>query len=333
MKLVNVLALTHGKLVNNPFVSEFTDIGFEAKTIKRGDLFIAFNEESIEDAVLNGAYGVIFDRPTQISDNEIAWIKVDSIEESLKRLLRFRLIEKEIVSYKTNKIILNLALQITTESIFIAVSGDIKSISIRLWNIDIKSKVLFSPALCDENIFTDIRELNSSSRSSIDIVEHTLFETSFVFDNKFYERQQISPLFIPYLEELLNLYKNLNINYRIKKLLLQNSFEAIFINNSFEIKEFGTSDKVLIFEKDINQFKLELEFLEKNANWASIVYMLPIYNINKYETQERVFYYKNSDDLLSILKNLSFHFALIIDSDKSIVTQKVIQHRQLTLDF
>ncbi|MCD6191243.1 MAG: hypothetical protein J7K14_06900, partial [Sulfurimonas sp.] len=100
MRLENVLALTHGKVVNEPFVKTFENIVFDAARVKRGDLFIAFDEQSIESAVLNGAYGVLFDKPTQISDREIAWIKVEDINDALKRLLRFKLIDKEITVYE-----------------------------------------------------------------------------------------------------------------------------------------------------------------------------------------------------------------------------------------
>ena len=36
----------------------------------------------------------MFDKPTQISDTEIAWVKVDDCEDALKRLLRFRLMKR-----------------------------------------------------------------------------------------------------------------------------------------------------------------------------------------------------------------------------------------------
>jgi len=118
MRLENLLALTDGKVVNTPFVKQFSNIIFEAKKVKRGDLFIAFDEQHIEEAVINGAYGVMFEKPTQITDTEIAWIKVASLEEALKRLLRFRLIEKEILVYECNEIIIKLALQVLSEANF-----------------------------------------------------------------------------------------------------------------------------------------------------------------------------------------------------------------------
>ncbi len=275
MRLENILALTNGKLINEPFVNSFENIVFQAKAVKRGDLFIAFDEETIETAILNGAYGIIFDKPTQISDSEIAWIKVLDIEDALKRLLRFRVIEKELVVYECNEIILKLALQVITESSFIALNGDMKSIFQTLWQVENKSVVLFCPALCDKDIFTNIKTLPKTAIEPIVIMEQTLFETSFIYDDTFYERQLISPFFIPYLEELLHLFKSLKINYRLRKFTQIDHFEAVFVNKKFEIKEFGTSDKVLIFEKNSSLIQPEIIFLQKQASWAKSIYILP----------------------------------------------------------
>ena len=94
MRLENVLALTNATVINDPFVKQFINIVLDVNRVKRGDLFIAFNELEIDAAIFNGAYGVLFDKPTQISDSEIAWIKVKNLEDALQRLVRFRLIEK-----------------------------------------------------------------------------------------------------------------------------------------------------------------------------------------------------------------------------------------------
>jgi ferrochelatase len=298
MRLENVLALTNAKLVNEPFVKQFTNIIFDENRVKRGDLFIAFDEEAIETAVFNGAYGVMFDRPTQISDSEIAWIKVDNLVNALKRLLRFRLIEKDIIVYECNEIILKLALQIMTESNFIVLDGDIESITKELWDLEGPHTVLFSPFLISKDIFTDIKSI-PSSKEPISIMEQTLFETSFIYDDVFYERQLISPFFIPYLSQLLHLFKILKINFRLKKFNSIGHFEAVFTNKNFEIKDFGTSDKVLIFEKSVSLIKNEINFLQKQATWAKIIYILPFtckdsLDINSVQS-EIVFLYKNEN--------------------------------------
>ncbi|MCD6173520.1 MAG: hypothetical protein J7J96_06985 [Sulfurimonas sp.] len=331
MRLENILALTLGKLVNEPFVKIFENIVFDVKKVKRGDLFIAFDEEMIEDAILNGAYGVMFDKPTQISDTEIAWIKVKECEDALKRLLRFRLIEKDVTVYECNEIVLKLSLQVITEPNFIVVNGDIKSIHKQLWHVDNNSTLLFCPKMCDKNIFTDIKQLPTTAIEPITIMEQTLFETSFIYDNTFYERQLISPFFMPYLEELLHLYKTLKINYRLRKFTPINHFEAVFTNKNFEIKEFGTSDKVLIFESNTDLVEQEISFLQKNASWANLIYLIP-HTVDSIE-DENIFIYESSNKIIDILKNNSFHFALIIGVDKSILSKPITNQAQLTLNF
>lgn len=332
MRLENILALTHAKLLNEPFVKSFENIVFDAHKIKRGDLFLAFDETTIETAIVNGAYGIIFDKPVQIRDNEIAWIKVEDIEDALKRLLRFRLIEKEVVAYECNEVVLKLALQIITESNFVAISGDIKSIAKTLWNVENKSIILFCPALCDkELIFTDVKSLPKSALEPITIMEQTLFETSFIYDNVFYERQLISPFFMPFLEELLHLLKSLKISFRLKKFTNLEHFQPVFTNKNFEIKEFGTSDKVLIFESNATLIKSEISFLQNQANWAKAIYIIP-YD-SDYEQNEHIFIYKTKDEIMDILRENDFHFALIAGVDKSILNMPVSRQTQLTLDF
>ena len=337
MRLENTLALTHGELVNSPFVNSFNNIVFEAKAVKRGDLFIAFDENSIEDAVFNGAYGVIFDKPTQITDSEIAWIKVKDLEDALKRLLRFELINKEISVYACDEIILKLALQVVTEPNFIALKGDIKSIFKELSGIQNAATVLFCPALTSEDIFTNIKELPKNTAQNINIIEQTLFETSFIYDNIFYERQLVSPFFMPYLEQLLYLFKILKVNFRLRKFTPIDHFEAVFTNKNFEIKDFGTSDKVLIFEKSTSLIENEINFLQKQAAWAKIIYIIPFTCNKTLDAKtleyENIFLYKNKNEIKNILLSNSFHFALIVGVDKSILEKPLVRQTQLTLDF
>ncbi|HIC12204.1 MAG TPA: hypothetical protein EYO75_02295 [Sulfurimonas sp.] len=337
MRLENVLALTNAKLLNKPFVSNFTDIVFDVKNVKRGDLFIAFDESSIENAILNGAYGIIFSKPTQISDSEIAWIKVQSLDDALKRLLRFKLLDKDIRVYETNEIVLKLALQIVTEPSFIAISGSILDIAKQLWNIEDSSYILFSSSLSDKDIFTKTIELSNTTYKSINIIEQTLFETSFIYNDVFYERQLISPFFIPYLEILLHLFKNLKVNYRLRKFTPIGHFEAVFTNKKFEVKEFGTSDKVLIFEKNSTLVESQITFLQSEATWAKIVYVIPQDNtklINKVENKESLIVYKNKNEILNALKKHHFHFALVIGANKDLLDKHVnLQMQPNLFDF
>jgi len=328
MRLENFLALTHTALVNEPCVNSFENIVFEATKVKRGDLFFAYNDD-IDLAVKNGAYGIIFDKPTQISDSEISWIKSDNLDDTLKKLLRFKMIEKEVIVYECNEIILKLALQVITQTNFLVINGDMKSIYKSMNNMDQYTTLLFCPALTNKDIFANAKILPNTAIQTIEIMEQTLFETSFIYDNYYYERQLISPFFIPYLEELLYLYKSLKINFRLKKFVPINHFEPVFTNKKFEIKNFGASDKVLIFESNTDLIESEMTFLQNRASWANIIFILP--QSSTCRDDKNVFRYMKESQIIEILKINSFNFAFIVGVDKSILDKPIVNLLQPTL--
>jgi len=332
MRLENLLALTHAKLNTEPCVSNFENIIFDVNKVNRGDLFIAKNQEDISEAVKNGAYGIFYDSNIEILDSEIAWIQTDNLEEALKRLLRFRLIEKEAIAYECNEIVLKLAKQFSVDQHCIVVSGDTEHLFKTLWHIPNRSTLLFSPSLNDERIFANKKNTPSTSSEQITIMEKTLFETSFIYENVFYERQTISPFFVPYLEELFNIFKTLKVNYKLKKFTPIEHFEAVFTNKNFEIKEFGTSDKVLIFESNTDLVKTEIDYLQQNATWANIIYIVP-QNVDL-DVTNNTFVYSNDEEILNILKQNRFNFAFVAGANKSILEQnEPTQSGQLTLTF
>jgi ferrochelatase len=128
MRLENILALTKGTLYSNPNVTLFENLVFDVSKVKRGSLFAAYNPSDIQEALANGAYGILFDKPTQMGDSEVAWIKVASIDEALKRLLRFYLLEKELLVYACDPITLHLALAVSTTSNFCPVEGTVEQV-------------------------------------------------------------------------------------------------------------------------------------------------------------------------------------------------------------
>ncbi|MGE4418816.1 MAG: hypothetical protein AB7D38_03155 [Sulfurimonas sp.] len=331
MRLENFLALTQATLVNEPCIHGFENIVFEASKVKRGDLFFAYDYENISLAVTNGAYGIVFEKKVEIIDSEIAWIEVESLDTAVKKLLRFKMIEKEVMAYECNEIVLKLSLQVITQTNFLSLVGDLKSVFKTLWDIQNRTIVLFCPALTDSSIFASVKTVPKRPFAPIEIMEQTLFETSFIYDDIFYERQLISPFFISYLEELLNFFKMLKISYKLKKFTPIDHFEAVFVNKKFEIKNFGTSEKVLIFEPNSDLIDSQILFLERHASWARIIFITPSYI--KPNRSENIFSYKNEKDIVDILKNNSFHFALIVGVDKSILSKPLVKQTQLTMDF
>jgi len=201
-----------------------------------------------------------------------------------------------------------------------------------------RANILFCPTLTSADIFTNVKKLPLNPNETINIIEQTLFETSFIYDNIFYERQLISPFFMPYLEQLLDLFKILKINFRLRKFTPIEHFEAVFTNKNFEIKEFGTSDKVLIFEKNSTLVQKEIEFLQKQATWANILYVIPHAAFDKLDettqSNPNIITYKNENEIKNLLREQNFNFALIVGADKSILTKPLVKQTQISLfDF
>ena len=326
----DAIALTRGSLVNSPFVNSFENIVFDIKALKRGDLFIAFDEGLIQEAIFHGAYGVIFDKPTQISDTEIAWIKVDCVEEALKKLLRFYIIENKIQAYSCDEITYKLALQTMTDQTFTPLGGKLKEIAKTIWNLKQNSTVLFCPKFCDKSLFAHIKDLPKNSIETIEIKEQTLFETSFVYDSLYYEREQISPIFLPQLESLLNLYKELHVQFRLKRFTPLPHFKPVFVNKKIEIKEFGTSDKVVIFEPKKELFFSELKFLQKYATWGKKIFIVPK-NTPCPKDNKGFLFYDNKEDILKYLQTNNFNFALVVGVDSTLLDNYNTKTTQLTL--
>jgi len=127
------------------------------------------------------------------------------------------------------------------------------------------------------------------------------------------------------------LLKTLKIQYTLKKLTPIEHFEAVFVNNNFESKNFGTSDKVLIFEKKIDLLESEMVFLRTHASWAKIIIIVP--NHLSIKDSKNIFYYSNDKEIFEILSANIFNFALIVGVDKSILELNSSKPIQLTLDF
>jgi ferrochelatase len=204
----------------------------------------------------------------------------------------------------------------------------------KLWPLEKKSIVLFSPTLTDSEIFIEHSQLIRAQEKTITIIEQTLFETSFIHNDTFYERQMLSPFFIPYLEHLLFFYTFLRIPFQIKGFSKMGHFIPVFTNSRLESKEFGSSDRVVIFEPLLELIDEQIDFLDAQASWAKIIYLLPESMRSSLTIGvENFLFYRYTEEVLSILQAKSFHFSLVAGVDKSILNPSRSAMRQLELDF
>ena len=335
MRLENITALARVALLNDPSVSSFDTLAFSLKEVKRGALYISKDSSDINEAIELGAYGVIFQKPLQIFDGEVAWLKSSDLDDTLKRLLRHYALEKSLRIYSSDSVTVELAKEIITTANFAVIDDAPFDALSKLYKLENETVVLLSNESKIIDAFVEVNPLDVTAKESIEVVEKTLFETSFIYNNRFYERQLLSPFFIPYLERLLYFLRSELIDFRLRAFKPSKHFQVRFINEHLELKEFGESQKVLIFEPSFEVMREQLLFMQKSSPWAKSIYIIPSYRKKHFNTAENVFTYQLIEDIIAILQSETFHFALICEQNPSMLENARYRRKieQLTLDI
>ncbi len=311
MLFVNLCALIDGKLENNPSISSFSNIIFEANKVKIGDLFVG-RQDDIPEALKNGAYGIVSTN-FKITDNEIAWISVKDLELAKVKFLRYLVLRTSKNIIFLDKVELDIFKSICEE----------KSILYLEKNIEFAIKLLFLKKEVQNIIFSDkslfekldLENLSISTSNTVSIIKYTLFLTSFIYQNTLYKDIKLPKIFIQKLERVLNICDKYELKYMINKLHFINHFKPIFLDSYFKVLSFGQSTKVIILESDEELLLKEIEYIKQNAPWAKVVLVLPNEFKNKVKTKIDIVYHKNFSELKD--KNIFYYnFAIMLDYDE-----------------
>jgi hypothetical protein len=319
MRLQNLLSLTGATLLSDPAVTQIDAVILQPQKVRRGDLFVAYDTAEIPQAVANGAYAVLFEDNYPVSDPEIAWLRVDSVKEALLRLLRFHLLEKALHVVGCDDVSLAVAAQMLKDERCYVMQSDLKAAFYDLWELPEQSWVFVPARKQYEDLFVQLHSLPQHVAVDIDIAEQTLFETSFVLDNVYYDRMQLSPFFLPYLTRVYSFAKNNGLDFQVGGMQGSTHFVPVFVGNDLRAKTFGQGGKVLIFEPDLSLLLEEIDFIRTEAKWAKIVYLLPTASAGKFGRNDVFLPYETQEDIMQILKTVPFHFALIGGQDRHLL--------------
>ncbi|MGM0622775.1 MAG: hypothetical protein ACQESH_02025 [Campylobacterota bacterium] len=245
MRIETLKSLIGGRLLNAPAITSIENIVFEAKKVKRGDLFLANDSSQIEQAVQNGAYAIIVDTLIAPNDSEIAWIKVASLSDATIKLLRFYL------EYKPKKIIyvspyhfqILKAIDISHTSSYL----DAKHQSLHQLFNDEKSIFLSDNKIFLQSFAKEYDTLEYKHDQNYTITSSTLFESSFIYKENFYKNIAIAPFFVDKLTQSIEIAHKLKLDTKVEKLTFTEFFTPVFFNAQLKEVEFGKGSKVIIF--------------------------------------------------------------------------------------
>ncbi len=312
MRIENLTKLLAGEIVNSPAISQIESIKTKAGYVQRADLFVATNTKDIDIAIKNGAYGIIFDKDIKITDNEIAWIRVDNIEKALIRYLRYKVIQLLPKIYLFDDITLQIIKNITKDNNISCLDGDI---------FDNFSKIMASNSetifVCnDKKFFGKINPASVSeefeAKQHIKVISHSLLKMDFIYDDTIHKEKIFPYVFIENLNRAIEFAKKLYLEISLENIAPKNHFEAIFIDNSLKIKKFGETSRVLLLEKDIDILKKESEYLFENTKYAKSLLCLPHSIESDFSLKSKIF--NNFYDIIATLKE-SYNFFLLYCKD------------------
>jgi len=330
MRIESLIRITGGVLLNIPSVDSINDIKISPNKIQRENLFIDVNTDEKErnEALNNGAYAILTSSIPHITDEEIAWISVENLNQAIIKLTRyyttdknFKFIPLSLVQYKLAKCI-----QIETKAKVLSIQPKDALIEILkaehnqlffVINSDFIAKI--DPSL------TPVKTKIEATKT----LESGIFHSSFVFNDKFINNIKLSPFFIPYLCSLIDCFDSLKIEYKIENFNTFEHFQPQFINKKLEKKDFGSTNKALIFESAFELFKKELDFLEKRVNHNSLIVFMP--EEKAFTCRSNIIKYKNFCEIKN-LKDINFRYALVYGEIKNFEESLEMQeNKQLSL--
>jgi len=282
MTFENFARLTGATLLNTPTISSFEDIQIDIKKVKRGDLFISNSKEDIELALHLEAYAIVSVDEFAIIDEEIAWMRANSLDEVLISLMKFTLLEKKFRFFYLAHIEIELIQKIADKEFLVFLTDDEKDNFKKIINAKAKSIFFSANELFLKQIYPSFQTLTKAKLFKT--IKNSIFLTTFIYNDTTYNNIKLPSLFQENLENVINFLTQNTIPYQIEKCNFTSHFHPIFIDHKLQIKPFGKSDRVIICESDKNLIKKELEYLKKNAPWArKIIQVLDVDELKSIE--------------------------------------------------
>ena len=313
MKIENFVRIIDGTLRTAPPIDAFASITLESTRVSHGDLFIdtTASRESIHQALEKGAYAIVTTLPFANEDEECAWIEVHSIERMLVKLLRYTITQKSLDIILLSSVQEALLEMIQTPRIIKRLKGDIFSIVKTILAAKEEEHFCLSDSILTEQIAPAAKSVETSLHVKPTLMAKGLFLSSFWHNERYYAEQKIPSFFVEELLSLLSFCDAHEIVYSLEHLGFCEHFYPQFITYALCKKEFGASDKALIFEPLDVLIPSALAYLQTQSDSANIILCLPktFQASLKFNGEILLF---NTLEELSILSQKSFQYALIL---------------------
>jgi len=332
VQISSILDIVDGELLNSPSISFIYSIKTNAKKVKEGDLFIAKDSNDIESAIKHGAFAIIIEENFPITDNEIAWIKVKEINTSIVKLIRYKLSILNLEAFFCDKVAFQL-LKLYSANF----SKNIKLIPNKLENlfknideIEDGNIIISSNSETLNKIYPQNRNFNElNTKLEIqNLIEHSLFETSFSYEDTYFSKLKISSLYLP---QFLRVYNFLNGNMDLGKLKQFNNLKPLFVDRNLNLIEFGKSDRFILCQDIKELYEYEILYLKIKYKYAKTLFITSQY-VHYLKEDEQILI-NNLDELKPMLKKLKFNAIYLIGFNHNQVQEHLLKSEHISTLF
>ncbi len=311
MNISSIIDIIDGELQNSPSISFIYNIKTDPKKVIEGDLFLVKNKDEIEIAIQNGAFAIVYDFEIEVLDKEIAWIRVSSVYEALVKFFRYKFSTLNLEVYYCDKVTYDLI------NIYKSSKKEIHLISSNLYkstktieNISEDEIFFCADEELIKKIYPKYKVFSKKEYKIENLIEHSLFETSFSYDEKYFNKLKIPSL---YINQFLAVFNFLNMDIDLHKLIKLTHFKPIFVDKYLNIIDFGKSNKFIVCQKNLELLVNEIKYLEKKYKYGKTIFISPIYIEGLNETQIVL---EDLDNLKQVIKKENFNAIYIMGYDK-----------------
>ncbi len=317
MTFESLCDIVGGTLLNQPSISAYEKIETKPHLIKRGDLFVGSEQESIAEAISNGAYAILFEGDTIMIDDEVAWIKVDSIDKALTKLLRFSLLKLDFHFFYFPQNSYDIAKQILLHNPLLFLESTIKENFHKILKADNNTTFICKDQHFLENIYPEYQSYHDTKNHALTLTHQSLFLSSFSYEEIHYEDIKLPALFLPHLYNVLQFAKEKHLQYEIEKVHFLKAFRPLFVSNRLTIKAFGDSEHAFIVHEREEEIAPALAYIQHVATWANILLFIPQHT--KLLTKVPTHHYQSLQEVNQIDIN-KFNFILILANYNELTT-------------
>lgn len=307
MQITSLIDILDGSLQSNPSISFIYDIKAKVSRFKEGDALISNSQVEISKALAKGAFGIIYSSEhIEVSDPEIAWIKVEDLNRAIIKLSRYFLANTKVKSFFCD--------ELTYEMLDIWKKNHPKLVLLE----DNPSKNLekiktienhFTVFCYDEGYLMNILPLSKPYKIANykikNVVEHSLFEVSFSYKNSFYQRLKLPIIYLKNFVEALEFYGEQEL--QIQKLRQFKHLNPYFINKNSQIVDFGKSEKFIIMQNNKSSLMLELNYLNSRFSYGKKIFLLPMGTKIKTIQESSIIFYDSKEQIKEIINHHTYN--------------------------